>query len=89
MPEPADGTPSDALQQAAVELIGAARSFLDAAEAVVRDPGTLRTMAGGVTGMLKAMGEAFLAAPGDAGSAAGGRAARGTDDPPVERIDLG
>jgi hypothetical protein len=35
------------------------------------------------------MGEAFLAAPGDAGSAAGGRAARGTDDPPVERIDLG
>ncbi|MFM7535051.1 MAG: hypothetical protein ACKO91_04570 [Acidimicrobiales bacterium] len=87
MPEPADGTPSDALQQAAVELIGAARSFLDAAEAIVRDPGTLRSVAGGVTGMLKVMGEAFLAAPGRAGSATGAPPAPG--EPPVERIDLG
>jgi hypothetical protein len=75
--------PAEALQRAAVELIGAARVFLDAAEGVVRDPAALRAVLGPVVGMMQTMGESVASML---------RPDPRTDAPaedPVERIDVG
>jgi len=84
VPAMADGKAptGDVLQAAALQLIAAARQFLDAAEQVVRDPDAVRQVTGTATAIAKGVVEAVL--PG-----AGGATARpGTSDP-VEHIDLG
>jgi hypothetical protein len=76
--------PAEALQRAAVELIGAARVFLDAAEGVVRDPAALRAVLGPVVGLMQTVGESVASVL---------RPDARTEDPvtedPVERIDVG
>jgi hypothetical protein len=86
---------AEAFQRAAVELLGAARAFLDAAEAVVRDPTALGTVAASVTGVMRSMGEAViggvagLAEAARAAGSPGSEPADGSGSDGLERIDLG
>ncbi|HEX9260089.1 MAG TPA: hypothetical protein VF855_11175 [Acidimicrobiales bacterium] len=77
---------TQALQDAALQLLGAARSFLDAAEKVVTDPQAVQQMVGTVTGIAKsAMAAVKPIIAGATAAAPGG-------SPPtsgIEHIDLG
>lgn len=69
----------EAMQSAALALIGAARQFLDAAEQLVRDPDSVQEAAAAVAAMAKsAMSSVLPPSPG---------ASAGADDP-IERIDI-
>ncbi len=67
------------LQQAARELIAAARSVLDAAEDLLDDPATAEAVISGVRTVVSAVARA--ARPGEGEPAAGGST--------IERIDVG
>jgi len=77
LPQP--GT--DALQDAALQMIAAARAFLSAAEAVVREPGSVRDVAGTMTSMARSVLRSFA---GDSGRPESDR----EPDPPIEHIDV-
>jgi|GEM_PF-4995038 hypothetical protein len=70
---------AEALQAAALQLISAARTFLDAAEQVVRDPDAVRQVASTASALAKGIVDAV--------------APRAPSPPPpsepLERIDLG
>jgi len=85
--EPGPNPNLQAFQDAAVQLLGAARLFLDAAEKVVTDPQAVQQMVGTVTGIAKsavAMVKPLVTAAG-AGSSSSARPASA----PIEHIDLG
>jgi hypothetical protein len=73
--------PGELLQAAALQLISAARQFLDVAEQVVLDPDAVRQAAGNATALARGIIESVV--PGMGGGA------RSNDEPPVEHIDLG
>jgi hypothetical protein len=73
--------PGEILQAAALQLISAARQFLDAAEHVVLDPDSVRQAAGDATALARGIIESVL--PGLGGGA------RSHDEPEVEHIELG
>jgi hypothetical protein len=84
------GEPSEAighLQAAALEMISAARAFLEVAEKVVQNPETVRSAVVTVASLAKAVMQSV-----DNGSASHGETGAGTngDDPPsrVEHIQL-
>jgi hypothetical protein len=79
-PGPEGGTALDHLQAAALELIAAARSMLDAAEEVVHDPDALRQAAGALSHVAKIASKA--------GRAAVGVDDAGQDDDPIEHINV-
>jgi hypothetical protein len=76
-----DRPATEALQDAALQMIAAARAFLTAAEDVVRDPSAVREMAGTVTSMARR----FLR---DADGRMAGESDEGDDDPPIEHIEV-
>jgi hypothetical protein len=81
--EPNDGVAH--LQAAALEMIAAARAFLEVAERVVQNPDAVRTAVGTVGAVAKAMMQSVDLA----GAKPNGDA--GTDDqpdPPIEHITL-
>ena len=84
------GEPSEAighLQAAALEMISAARAFLEVAEKVVQNPETVRSAVVTVASLAKAVMQSV-----DNGSPSNGETGAGTngDDPPsrVEHIQL-
>jgi hypothetical protein len=76
-----DRPATEAMQDAALQMIAAARAFLTAAEDVVRDPSAVRDIAGTVTSMARR----FMRD--GAEGAAGGRD-DDDDDPPIEHIEV-
>ena len=85
VPAESDRGPADAMQDAALQMIAAARTFLAAAEDVVRDPSAVRDMAGTVTSMARSFLRTVV--PTDAGRRGAGRS--GDDaDPTIEHIDV-
>jgi hypothetical protein len=79
--EPNDGVAF--LQAAALEMIAAARAFLEVAEKVVQNPETVRTAVGTVGAMAKAMMQSMDTTSGRANGDADDEA-----DPPIEHIQL-
>jgi hypothetical protein len=76
------------LQDAALQLLGAARMFLDAAEKVVTDPQAVQQVVGTVTGIAKsAMAMVKPIVAGATGTPAGSSAGSGASG--IEHIDLG
>jgi hypothetical protein len=75
------------LQAAAVEMIAAARSFLDAAEALIEDPAVARGVLAQLGNVVATVARAATSAAGGGGAAHGGA---DDDDPPskVERIPV-
>jgi len=80
--EPNDGVAH--LQAAALEMIAAARAFLEVAEAVVQNPEAVRTAV--VT--VGAMAKAVMQAVDPTSTKANGDGADDQADPPIEHITL-
>jgi hypothetical protein len=78
--EPNDGVAH--LQAAALEMIAAARAFLEVAESVVQNPEAVRTAVVTVGAMAKAVMQAVDPTSTKANGDGGG------DDPPIEHITL-
>jgi hypothetical protein len=72
----------EALQAATLQLIGAARQVLDAAEQLVRDPEAVTQVAQSMAAIARAAVQAVT--PGGAGSPPAGH----PEDEPLEHIDL-
>ncbi|RPI07186.1 MAG: hypothetical protein EHM63_08180 [Actinobacteria bacterium] len=81
--EPNDGVAH--LQAAALEMIAAARAFLEVAERVVQNPDAVRTAVGTVGAMAKAVMQTVDPA---STKANGDRDADDQADPPIEHITL-
>jgi hypothetical protein len=81
--EPNDGVAH--LQAAALEMIAAARAFLEVAERVVQNPDAVRTAVGTVGAMAKAVMQTV-----DTSGTTGNGDREGDDraDPPIEHITL-
>jgi hypothetical protein len=74
----------EAMQQAALQMIAAARKMLDAAEMVITEPESIEEMATAFAGVARDMVEMMVG-----GMRPGGRPSAKPDDDTVEVIDIG
>lgn len=84
--------PLAALQAAALQLIGAARVFLDVAERAVQDPQVVGQLGAALAAVAKGVAGSLASAGGVGGAVGTGGAVGGptlADAPPLERIDVG
>ncbi len=78
----------DHLQAAALELIAAARSVLDAAEEVVADPDAMRQATGALTSVARLAAKAGRNAVGADDGSATGKSGADDDEGPVQHIKV-